>query len=299
MKLSWVLLGKIFDPANRFKAKEIDAILYLTQKQDDSGVVAVVHWREVAGHTGMTLQAYYDTLESLIAREIIEVDNKLPDGTKNDYGYRSIRIKDNNFTDSTGRITSGSIKAAGGYLDLDRYQLINNPKFHKLSPSEKKVVLHILKQHSYYVNISNANRRNILITLYAIMQLTGKQRRSAKKFAYTIFHSGLLPLSITAEHDLVWDKVDIDCFDVQPFRESQENRRNGRILSVLIDKKRVSADQKTIKEILDLLGRQYAIKASLGVQWIINKCLNVIKTLCPRYINSRCREFLKLREQFV
>jgi len=65
--------------------------------------------------------------------------------------------------DSEGKVTAKSIKAAGGYLDLDKYPLINTNEFYNLTPSEKIVVLYILKQHNYYTQ--NRFKDDILVTI--------------------------------------------------------------------------------------------------------------------------------------
>jgi len=51
MKLSWTLFNKICDPQNKFTTKEIDTLLYLVQRQDDFGVVTLVHRQELIENT--------------------------------------------------------------------------------------------------------------------------------------------------------------------------------------------------------------------------------------------------------
>lgn len=287
MKLSWNLFNQICEPKNRFTAKEIDMLLYLTQKQDDFGMVPVIHRKEIVAATGMKLQSYYNTMESLTERGIIETETYLPDGSKNDYGYRNIRIVANNFTDASGNVTKESIKAAGGYFDLDKYSCVNTPIFYGLTPSEKRVVLYMLKLHGYYVQ--NRIKGNLIVTRHTIKTITGK-KHSAKKFARTIYNSGLLPVTLTDDFDLLWKHSDIITYDGIMSKESQENRRNDRIVSILLKAKGITATIAEITEALNIMGRQYAIRASAAVQWIIVNCIYARKIICPRYINAKCQE---------
>jgi len=294
MKLSWLLFNKICDPKNKFTSKEIDTILYLSQKQDDFGVVAVVHWKEFTKNTSVKTQSFYNSLFSLKKRGVIEeIDTPLLDGTKNDYGYRNIRIIDNNFMSAEGKVTKESIKAAGGYFDLDKYPILNTEAFYRLTPSEKRVVLYMLKQHNYY--IQNNIREDIITTLCSIQRITQKQRRSARKFVYAIAGSGLLPVKVTSECDLIWESYDVRAFYISqptPSIDSKADRRNERIISTLLAKRGIEADRGAIKEALKVLGKQYSVKASLTVQWIVSNCIKVRKSICPKYINARCREIL-------
>ena len=74
---------------------------------------------------------------------------------------------------SEGKVTRESIRAVGGYLDLDNYPIINSKAFYKLTPSEKIVVLHILKQHNYYMQ--SRNKEDIMVTVYTVQSLTNKK----------------------------------------------------------------------------------------------------------------------------
>ena len=100
-----------------------------------------------------------------------------------------------------------------------------------------------------------------------------------------------MPLRLTSEHDLVWDEADIE--DIGEFNlESKAHRRNERIISTLLAKRGVDVSSTDVKTALNVLVKQYSIKSSVIVQWIVNSCIKVRKSLCPKYINTRCKEVL-------
>ena len=140
--------------------------------------------------------------------------------------------------------------------------------------------------------MNSRNKQDIMTTVYTIQSLTNKKRRSARKFAESIFKSGVLPLSLTGDYDLVWDVSDLD-MSIQQYNDgSQADRRNTRIITTLLEKRGIDASSKEIKAALKVLVQQYSIKASVIVQWIVSNCIKVRKSLCPKYINAKCREVL-------
>ena len=286
MKLSLPLLKKICDPISGCTKKEIDAILYLTQQQDDSGTIVSVHWKEIAANVGMSLQKFYDVMQALIIKDIIKIEEAVSDTERPGWGFRDIVIKDNNFMNEAGEVTKESL--AKGYLNLDKYPLINTAAFRKFTRSETAVVLYMLSRHS--ISASKNKTSDIIVTLHKIMEITGKQRRSAKKFAMTIYRSGLLPVNISDDNDLIWASKNILNFDGQPPVQSQADRRNERIISIILKKQGIEVCREVFLEVLKILGKQYSIQAGIVVRNIIRKCIQKFKTLIPGFINRSCRE---------
>jgi len=73
-------------------------------------------------------------------------------------------------------------------------------------------------------------------------------------------------------------------------RDLQADRRNERIIKTILIKRGLDVCMSEIKAALKVLVQQYGVKSSVIVQWIVNTCIKVRKSLCPRFINARCQE---------
>lgn len=135
-KLSLKLLNKIIKNCT---GTEFMFVIYLTTHQDYYGLVRNVYYKDVADVLGIHQKHFYDILESLERKNIIEVDR-----INSSYRYWTIRLLNNVFRTFDDELLKQDQQKSGGYLDLN-LDFIFTPEFMKLKAKEKKLAVLLLR----------------------------------------------------------------------------------------------------------------------------------------------------------
>lgn len=115
--------------AAKLTSKEIDFILFLSLYQDNTGCVRGAYYQDVISALGISIQKYYDIMESLARKGLIR-------WSKNNYYDRDIEFIDNAF------IHRDDFKA--GYIKTS-YALFKDAKFRKMRPIAKLIAIDFLR----------------------------------------------------------------------------------------------------------------------------------------------------------
>lgn len=129
-KLDFNIIDKLiaYHRAKKLTSKELNLILYLSQYQEESGLVRGVYYKDVCSESGMSIQSFYAAKEALERKGIIKV-------TKSHYTDFDITINDNNWNERAFRES---------YLNTNCC-LFKNPVFKKFSAGEKLLSILFLR----------------------------------------------------------------------------------------------------------------------------------------------------------
>ena len=58
----------------QLSSREIDFILYIARYQNDSGIVSSVYYKDVCSAIHISIQKFYDIIESLQAKDLIHAE---------------------------------------------------------------------------------------------------------------------------------------------------------------------------------------------------------------------------------
>ncbi|MCL2619381.1 MAG: hypothetical protein FWD97_00420 [Defluviitaleaceae bacterium] len=206
MKLALHNLDKLMNFAT---GKDISLAIYLAQYQDDCGLVCGVHYKRAVDTLGMSVSSFYKGLDRLASIGVIELkfdrdiirtsdvvdvdgrgvdytlgrsyDNGYGEGETWHYGYWSLKFVDNNFTPIQADADPNNINPNNidpqeyknkPYLNVN-YEILHRPAFHKLSKSQKIIILNIIKLMNYHKGYSSINLR-----IETVMGWVCKSRRS-------------------------------------------------------------------------------------------------------------------------
>lgn len=95
-------------------SNEIDFILYIAKYQDDTGLIRGVYYRDICEALGISVQAFYDVMESLTAKGLIA-------WSKQSRYDRDIRLVGND-TSYEGAYSEGYIKANHAFLSSREFR---------------------------------------------------------------------------------------------------------------------------------------------------------------------------------
>lgn len=123
-KLKNAVIDRMVD--RRISSRETDFLLYIAGFQDDTGCVASVYYKDVCKALGISIQKFYDILDSLKKKELISY-------IKNNTADLCVRILNNDFSDKN--FTSG-------YLNVALHDF-ENGKFREMKAGAKLLYLYM------------------------------------------------------------------------------------------------------------------------------------------------------------
>ena len=110
----------------KLSSREIDFILYIARFQNDSGTVQSVYYKDVCETIHISIQKYYDIIESLTAKQLIRWEKENPDDI-------IVHMIGNDFT---------SKDFTQGYLNVAGKDFLST-KFHNLKAGSKLLFLYM------------------------------------------------------------------------------------------------------------------------------------------------------------
>lgn len=112
----------------RLTSAEVNFLVYISQYQDDTGLVSGVYYKEICEKLEISYQKFYDVKESLIRKGLIRAE-------KNSYCDWDIRILQNDFSDHD---------YSSGYLSTN-HQIFQNAAFFRMKAGAKVLAMHLLR----------------------------------------------------------------------------------------------------------------------------------------------------------
>ena len=130
---------KIFDKKsfNNLKTNELTILLYIARFQDVYGHLRNLNYRFVTEETGMSKQTFYSSLRSLEEKGFINVIFN-----ERQWGYFNVSILDNDFSD----VLYKQDYSDKPYLSTNTYSFLYTSDFIKLSASNKRLILFIIRR---------------------------------------------------------------------------------------------------------------------------------------------------------
>lgn len=130
---------KIFDKKsfNNLKTNELTILLYIARFQDVYGHLRNLNYRFVTEETGMSKQTFYSSLRSLEEKRFINVIFN-----ERQWGYFNVSILDNDFSD----VLYKQDYSDKPYLSTNTYSFLYTSDFIKLSASNKRLILFIIRR---------------------------------------------------------------------------------------------------------------------------------------------------------
>lgn len=133
-KISYTVIDKIKE--KNLTKKEIDFLLYISNFQNDMGVIDRIYYKNICDAINISHQAFYDIKDSLESKDILRATKNHLDPDK----YWSFYIYDNKFT-HVNDFKKGYVSA--------NYQIFSNDKFLNLKKSEKIFIIELIKRFGY------------------------------------------------------------------------------------------------------------------------------------------------------
>lgn len=166
MKVSFLLIRK----PNMAQLSNVGMalLMHLLFRQDEKGNVKGVHYRDVVKDTGICKQSFYNAMEELYQKQLIDKPERIDDGS-----YYNIFIYDNDFSDKDFN---------KGYINLQR-KVFHKKAFKNLKAHEKYLVFYFMMRT--YENTSSFPIKPK--TLYCnLMKLFGVTKRVVRSYIHSI-----------------------------------------------------------------------------------------------------------------
>lgn len=148
---------------------ELTVLLYIARYQDDLGVIAGVHYKDVCTATGICTQSLYNALYGLESKQIINIEQDQQER----HSDRNIRIIGNEDRYAQGQ---GKNQDRESYLSL-QHPIFKDPKFHQMKTNAKLMaMLFIIYVGSNQSKTNNAghykiNKENLFTKFTALLQV--------------------------------------------------------------------------------------------------------------------------------
>lgn len=253
MKISLKNLERIMD---RCTKKEIDLMMYISQFQDNYGIVKGIDYKEVITNIQIRKSTFYKLLYSLEEKAILEINYF------NEHGYWEVTIIDNVFA------CEKDYKK--GYLKIN-YEVLHSEEFKKMTKSEKLIVINLIKINDFRI-------AKIKITYKKIKEWTDKSMRSVKKFIKTL--KSVFNI-IQKDNSCLIDC----CFGFGCRVASEVDIRNKHLIEYRLKKEKSELNEKYIKDTITVL-KQYRVNSIDMIIQLVDKSINDCGTLMPKYINT-------------
>lgn len=118
----------VYHKARKLTSKELDLLLYLSQYQENTGLIRGVYYKSVCKETGMSIQSFYAAKEALEQKKLIQVKKAY-------YSDYDITICNNNWSENSYRES---------YLNTN-HNLFKSEVFKNLSVGEKLLSILLLR----------------------------------------------------------------------------------------------------------------------------------------------------------
>lgn len=142
-KLKLTVLDRMM--SSHLTSNEVNFILYISRFQDEAGRVCGVYYKDACKNIDVSIQGYYDILNSLQKKGIITFEKK-------NYFDCDVQINDNDFSD----YDYDNLQKSEGYLKTN-YLIFTQKSFLQLKANEKLLAMDLLKNNlagrrSYRIN---------------------------------------------------------------------------------------------------------------------------------------------------
>lgn len=271
MQIQYKILEKLVSLTNR----EMDFFLYIARYQNEDGMVEGVYYKDICKEVGMCKQTFYNTLQSLQEKGIVEYCKR----TESDY---DICICGNKLYDK---------KNPEGYINLNR-KIFRDKRFKNMRAKEKIMLLEFMK-------ITHSNRGIYIIAVQKFYEkyerLFGISKRVIRCYLQTLRR--YFSIHISAGKYYI-------SYQAEKFQELQvSGLRQRREYLAKIVCRRGGVKQPTkedIKNVADMIQQSMPIAVKKGMdllrimQLSIEKCVReqIVPVLKPKRVHMILNECL-------
>lgn len=259
------VLDKIME---RCTGKEINILMYISQFQDECGVIRGIDYKDILGNMFISKSGFYKCLYSLERKEIIEIMD-----TNEHSFFWDIKIIDNTFTKKE--------EYKKGYLNINNYRILNTIYFQKMTKSEKVIVLNLLKMLNFKGKI-------LKISYNTLIRWTNKSMRSIKKFVCTLKEVIALVESKSG--------ISIDLLKVYAFAKNDESEKdifNRHLLKYKLKLEKTAMSRYELEGIIKLFTQYNKLeihKIWLTLDSIIKECAGIPLNYASSCLSKLLRE---------
>ena len=228
--------------SKKLTSKEIDFILYIANYQDDSGKVMSVYYKDICEQINISIQKFYDILNSLSEKGIITYK-------KEEYADVSVIINDNDFTGKDFK---------KGYLKVAKTNF-QDEKFTSLKAGSKLLYL--------YMQRFTAGKHSFVAKFYSdFCKLLGVKKKTVQAYIHELKAASLLFVSLKRNKAYNYE-VNVKNSTVLHYKNNLPHESEGRLsnLSAFIRRnfrrmlpKSSSKADKAVRDIVNLTDTQRA-----------------------------------------